>query len=129
MSETSQTVGRIAILTAGTLVFAAAWSSDGPCVGRIPTPIAWSKRGSGSADQADFNGAFTDGLRSIRPIARPSIDARLAGQLLSSAIQHPIVEQMIPAPLFSGTPALLGRSTMARVNDESRTAAAEQTRQ
>jgi hypothetical protein len=127
MSDTSQSVGRIAVLTACTLLFAAAWQGDAHTRSRPATIVAWTKRGSGSAIDSDCRGAIADGLIATRPTATlVTLPARINGQLLSS-----IPPRETPrAPLFSGTPALLGRSTLPVTDDALTTAAAipEQTR-
>jgi hypothetical protein len=119
MSETSQSVGRIAVLTAFTLVFAAAWRGDAHESSRPATVLAWTKRGSGSAVHSDSSRTIADGLTSGRTQAvRDNLPARVNGLLLST------VARRSPAPLFSGTPALLGRSTLPISEDVVTTAAA-----
>jgi len=119
MSETSQSVGRIAVLTAFTLIFAAAWRGDAPATSHPAAVIAWTKRGTGPAVDRDCRGAIAGGLAAARPTsALVMLPARVNGLLLSSVPQR-------EAPrLFSGTPAMLGRSTLPVTDDALTTASA-----
>jgi hypothetical protein len=125
MSETSHAAGRIAILTAFTLLFAAAWRSDAPATARLLTPLMGNKRGAGCTTGADGNGSIargaggTFGARLL--MARPD---RVVGTLALEAV--PAGSGGFPVAMpFSGRPALLGRSTQPVTgDDDARTAAA-----
>ncbi|MBL8849813.1 MAG: hypothetical protein JNG89_09020 [Planctomycetaceae bacterium] len=122
MSETSQSVGRIAILTAFTLLFAAAWRSDCSAPRSIAAPIACSKRGSGSAGIAESPGSIAAGMQAVSPLVEKTLhDAYLPGRLLSLATRS----SDAPKPLFSSSAALLERSSVVQDGSESRTAAAD----
>lgn len=110
MSETSQSVGRIAVLTACTLLFAAAWRGDASSSVRPGTVLGAIRRQSGTLQETGVRGAIADGLIAARPLTVVgTFPARNNGQLL---VQTPTREPAAAA-LFSGTPALLGRSTPA----------------
>lgn len=122
MSETSQSVGRIAILTAFTLVFAAAWRGDRAVPTGMPATVTASKRESDSAADAGSKGSIVVGIRTIAPVVEAAlVKAPITGRLLTKST-HRIDA---PKPLFSGTPALLERSTASRTDSEPRTAARE----
>jgi hypothetical protein len=105
MSETSQAVGRIAVLSAFTLLFAAAWRGDAPESSRPATVVAWTKRESGSAAVRGTAGGIVAGLAMARPAV--ALPTRMTGQRLTSGTRR--VRTKAPL-LFSKTPSILGRS-------------------
>ena len=122
MSETSQSVGRIAILAAFTLLFAAAWRSDSSTPRANATPIACSRRASDFAVDAGSPGSIGVGIRAVNPLVEHLLVQKHipGGRLRDSARSNDS-----PKTLFSGTPALLGSSTLAPAPDQSRTAPVE----
>jgi len=123
MSETSQSVGRIAVLSAFTLLFAVAWRGDAPESSRPATVVAWTKRSTGSAAEREFAGAIADGLASARPI--PSLPSQLTGQYLTSGARRIVPHTRRSALIFFSAPSTVGRSARPAERDPASTAATE----
>lgn len=124
MSDTTQAVGRITILAAATFVFAVAWRGDESASARPTIPVAWSRRGSEDAGNADGNSPVVTGLRLTGTGAG---DQFRIGALMQQAIRSDELAVAAERPLFSGAPAFLGRSTITAIAEaEPRTAVADQ---
>jgi hypothetical protein len=119
MSETSQAVGRIAVLSAFTLLFAAAWRGDAPESSRPATVVAWTKRESGSAAVRGTAGGIVAGLALARPAV--ALPTQMTGQRLTSGTRR--VRTRAPL-LFSRTPSTLGRAATPVLKDTVETASA-----
>lgn len=122
MSETSQSVGRIAVLTACTLLFAAAWRGDAPESSRTASVVAWTKRGSGPAVERDSSGAIAEGLASARPVA--VLPSQMTGQFLTSGVRR-IAPRSRSALLFFSAPSTVGRAVAPAAKKAETTATAE----
>lgn len=110
------------MLTAFTLLFAAAWRGDRAVPTGVPATMAATKRESDSAADAGSQGSIVVGIRTIAPVVETSLAKTPITGLLLTKSAHRIDA---PKPLFSGTPALLERSTASRTDSEPRTAARE----
>lgn len=108
--ETSQSAGRIAILTVFTLLFAAAWRSDVQRTSPPEVRLAATER-AGYVRRIDRAGYVARGAAG-REYACATITGihRFAGSLADQAIRTQVSVTDFATP-FSGTPALLGRST------------------
>lgn len=111
MLERSQATGRIAILAAFTLLFAAAWRSDAPAAPRPAATLAATRR-AGYANHIDCAGSIALGAAGEQNISRAITGTnRVVGALACNAI-HGAAHSISVATPFSGKPALLGRSTL-----------------
>jgi hypothetical protein len=120
MSETSHSVGRIAVLTAFTLLFAAAWRGDAPDSSRPATVVAWTKRGSGPAVNRDSVSGIAEGLASARPMA--PLPSQITGQYLTSGARRIVPHTRPSALLFFSGPSKIGRTATPATKDPVSTA-------
>ncbi|MFO1096194.1 MAG: hypothetical protein U0992_23240 [Planctomycetaceae bacterium] len=124
MSDTSHAVGRITILAATTLIFAAAWRGDESGSSRPTISVAWSRRSSEDAGNSDSSGPVTNGLRAS---GGGAVEQYRIGALGQRAVQPDELASLPVQPVFSGAPAFLGRSTTSIASElEPRTAVARQ---
>ena len=114
--ETSQSAGRIAILTVFTLLFAVAWRSDVQRTSPPESRLAATAR-AGYVRRIDRAGYVARGAAGRECVCATITGIhRFAGSLADRAVRAPVSVTEF-ATQFSGTPALLGRSTHANEVD------------
>lgn len=112
MTETTHTIGRIAALTLFTLLFAAAWRSDES--GATGGDVQLTRVARGATDAPARRGSDAGALPqamfdTTRGMAR---DRRYGGRTGERLLASVAAAATLPSgPIFSGTPALLGRSS------------------